>query len=225
MTRGHPEGALVAPTGRHGLPADVVAAYQRERILDATTQVVAKRGYQGTSVDQIVRAARVGYVAFYGLFDGKEDCLLAAFERIVTETREQLAASVSSELPWPEQICAALKTLVETIAADPARARFALVEVQASGPAAFARYEAAIDRAVPKLREGRILKPGAAALSETLEEAIIGGVAWIFHQRLVKAKAKELEALLPSAIRIVLSPYLGEADAEKTASEFATQRV
>jgi AcrR family transcriptional regulator len=75
---GLPENLAVAPTGRHGLPRDVVAAHQRERLLAATIELVAKRGYRGTSIDHIVKAAKVGYVAFYELFEGKEDCFLAA---------------------------------------------------------------------------------------------------------------------------------------------------
>ncbi len=216
---GKREELPVPPTGRHGLPADVVAAHQRERILAATTELVAKRGYRGTSIDHIVKAARVGYVAFYELFEGKEDCFLAAFEQIVADAREQVATAVSTQLPWPEQICAGLGALVELIAADPGDARVGLVEVQAAGPRAFAHYETAIDAAIPKLREGRELKGGAVALSETLEEAIVGGIAWIIHQRLVKGEVEKIdEDLLGEAIQISLSPYLGAAEAQRYAA-------
>jgi AcrR family transcriptional regulator len=215
----------VVPTGRHGLPPDVVAAHQRERLLEATIELVAKRGYRGTSIDHIVRAAKVGYVAFYELFEGKEDCFLAAFERIVAETREQLAATVSSEAPWSEQICAGLRTLVELIAAEPARARVALVETQAAGPVAYAHYEEATDGAAAKLREGRALRPEAAPRSDTLEEAIIAGIAWIFHRRLVKGEGEAVTGLLGEAIQIALAPYLGEAEAQRIAAAGSAMQV
>jgi AcrR family transcriptional regulator len=215
---GRPEEVVVIPTGRHGLPANVVAEHQRERLLAATITVVAKRGYRGTSVDHIVKAAKVGYVAFYELFDGKEACFIAAFERIASETRAELAEAVSPDAPWPDQICAALAKLVAVIAADPGRARVGLVEVQAAGPAAFARYQEAIDAAIPKLREGRTYRPEAAALTDTLEEATIGGLAWIFHQRLVQAESAKIAGLLGEAIQIALAPYLGEAEAQRIAA-------
>jgi AcrR family transcriptional regulator len=218
---GRREDVVVIPTGRHGLPANVVAEHQRERLLAATIAVVAKRGYRGTSVDHIVKAAKVGYVAFYDLFDGKEACFIAAFERIVGETRAELLEVVSPEAPWPDQICAALAKLVESIAAEPGRARVGLVEVQAAGPAAFARYQEAIDAAIPKLREGRAYRPEAAVLSETLEEATIGGIAWIFHQRLVQGEAAKIASLLGEAIQIALSPYLGESEAHRIAAKSA----
>ena len=209
----------MVPTGRHGLPPDIVAIHQRERILAAMIELVAKRGYRGTSIEHIVKTARVGYPAFYELFEGKEDCFLAAFERILQETEEVLAEAVSSEASWPEQIRSALSALVEEIAANPARARVALVEVQAAGPAILARYEEAIDSAAPKLREGRALSAKAAALSKTLEEAISGGIAWIFHQRLVKGEGDQIRGLREETIRIALSPYLGEAEARRLACE------
>lgn len=206
------------PTGRHGLPSDIVAAHQRERILAATTRLVARRGYRGTSIDHIVKEAKVGYVAFYDLFEGKEDCFLAAFARIVEETRDELSAAVSAEQPWPVQICAALRTLVDAVAADPGRARVGLVEVQAAGPAGYAAYEAAIDGAIPKLREGRAFRAGTATFSDTLEEAIVGGIAWIFHQRLVRGESELIDGLLAEAVQTALAPYLGEGEAQRIAA-------
>jgi AcrR family transcriptional regulator len=206
-----------APTGRHGLPADVVAAYQRERLLAATIELVAKRGYRGTSVDHIVKAARVGYTAFYELFEGKEACFLAAFELVVSEYRERIVDAVPAESLWPEQISIGVATLVQLIVADPARARVALVEAQAAGPQLYSRFEDAVDIAAPKLREGRALNPAAAALSATLEETILGGIVWIIHQRLVKAETEQVSDLGPVLIRTALSPYLGDAEAKRLA--------
>jgi AcrR family transcriptional regulator len=221
---GTPDELTAVPTGRHGLPRDVVVTHQRERLLAATIELVAKRGYRGTSIDHIVKSARVGYVAFYELFEGKEDCFLAAFERIVEETSEAVEAAVAAETEWPDQICAALDTLLDLIAADPARARVGLVEVQAAGRKAYARYEEAVDRAAPKLRDGRALSVEAATLSDTLEEAVLGGIAWILHQRLVKGEMENTGALLRETIQIALSPYLGEAEAHRLAMAASTGR-
>ena len=206
------------PMGRHGLPPNIVAAHQRERLLEATIEMVAKRGYQGTSIDHIVKSARVGYVAFYELFEGKQDCFLAAFDRIVVETRERLEAAMAGEEGWPEQICAALATLLGLAAANPARARVGLVEIQGAGRVGYARYEQAIDGAAPKLCEGRALTSAGAALSETLEEAILGSIVWILQQRVVKGEIEQIGGLLGEAIQIALSPYLGEAEAQRFAT-------
>jgi AcrR family transcriptional regulator len=219
-----PEEAIV-PLGRHGLAPDVVAAHQRERLFAATVDLVAKRGYRNTSIDHIVKSARVGYVAFYELFEGKEECFLAAFDRIVEETAEAVAAAVAGETAWPAQIAGALASLLDLIVADPKRARLALVEVQAAGPGAYARYEEVVDRAVPKLREGRAFNQEAASLSATLEEAVLGGIIWIVHQRLVKGELKQAEPLLAEAIQIALSPYIGDAEAKRVADATVRERA
>ena len=219
-----PDDAPIVPLGRHGLGPEAVAAHQRERLFQATVELVAKRGYRDTSIDQIVKAARVGYVAFYDLFEGKEDCFLAAFDRIVEEATEQVAEAVAGEEEWPLQMAAALGCLVDMIVADPRRARVALIEVQAVGPKGYARYEQVVDRAVPKLREGRALSDEAAELSKTLEEAVLGGVLWIAQQQVVKGEPEDAEALLAETIQIAVSPYIGDAEAKAVVEASAKRR-
>ena len=70
---------------------------------------------------------------------------------------------------------------------------------------------------MPKLREGRELSEEAAQLSETLEEAVLGGVIWIVHQRLVKGELDDTEGVLQQSIQIALSPYTGDAEAKRVA--------
>lgn len=212
-----PDEAIV-PTGRHGLSPDEVAEQQRERLFTATVELVAKRGYRNTSVNHIVKAARVGHAAFYELYEGKEDCFLAAFDRIVAESTEAVSEAVAETDGWPEEMAAGLACLRDLIVADPRRARIALVEVQAAGPRAYTRYEEAVDRVAPKLREGRAFSKEAAALSSTLEEAILGGILWIVHQRLVKGELGEADALLEETVQIALAPYLGDEDAKRLAA-------
>jgi AcrR family transcriptional regulator len=212
-----PDEAPIVPLGRHGLAPDVVAAHQRERLFEATVELVAKRSYRNTSIDHVVKAARVGYVAFYELYEGKEECFLAAFDRLVDEAVEELTEAIASEQEWPQQMAAALGCLIDMIVADPKRARVALIEVQAAGPEAYSHYEQVIDRAIPKLREGRALSEEAAKLSQTLEEAVLGGVLWIVQQQLVKGELDEAEALLGQSIQIALSPILGDAEAKALA--------
>lgn len=209
---------VTVPTGRPALPPDVVAEQQRERVFAATVELVAKRGYRDTSVDHIVKTARVGRATFYELYEGKEDCFLAAFDRIVAEGVAAVGAAVAEADGWPEEMAIGLACLLELIFAEPRRARIALVEVQTAGPRAYDRYKAAVDRAAPKLGEGREFSAEAAALSGALEEAILGGILWIVHQRLVKGELDDPASLLRETIRIALSPYLGDEEIERLAA-------
>src|ERR1044072_3421259 len=65
------------PPGRHLIPRDFVAQNQRERMLLATAELVAERGYQKTTIELIAKTARVALSTFYEQFSSKEECFLA----------------------------------------------------------------------------------------------------------------------------------------------------
>jgi AcrR family transcriptional regulator len=215
-----PEHLSKAPAGRHQIPREVIASHQRDRVLDAAIEVFAKRGYQGTTIDHIVAASRTGVGSFYALFDGKLDCLLQAYDRTLGEARAEIAAAIPPDAAWPEQVCAALGSLLAWIAASPFPARLALVEIQTAGPTVLPRYEEALDGFTAPLRRGRDLSPHADELPQTLEAAIVGGVAWLLQQRIVMGEIEGIEALFPELAEIVIEPYLGE---DETARLIASQ--
>jgi AcrR family transcriptional regulator len=213
---------LASGQGKRGeLPREVREEYHRARIVDASIGVFAKRGYRGTTVDHIVAAAEVSFSTFYSVFEGKEECFLQAFDLIVREGREQIAAVLPEGAPWREQTAAALDRLVEAIAEEPLRARVALVEAQTGGPRAFAAYQELLDSLIPPLRKGREENPATAELSPTLEEATVGGGVWLLHQQLLQHGPDGVRAALPELMDIVLGPYIGVAEASRMAETMA----
>lgn len=210
-----PEHLQAKPAGRHRLPAEVRAEHQRERILAAAIDVFAKRGYQETTIDDIVSAAKVGVGTFYALFDDKPACFIQAYELVVAEARETIAAAVPSGATWPEQACAVLRALLERIEAEPLHARIALVEVQTAGTDALTRYEETLDSVTPLLARGREASALGADLPPHIEEAIVGGLAWLLQQRLLLGEFEGAAAHLPDVLEIALEPYVGK---EATAS-------
>ena len=52
------------PRGRHKLGAEAVRASQRERLIRAMLETVAERGYEATTVPEVVARARVSRNAF-----------------------------------------------------------------------------------------------------------------------------------------------------------------
>jgi AcrR family transcriptional regulator len=204
-----PEHLQPIAVGRRSLEREVYLDHQRDRVLDAATEVFAKRGYRATTVDHIVDAARIGVGTFYGLFGGKEECFLAAYERVLADFQEAILAEIPSEAPFPERACSTLQALLVQIAAHPLRARLALVEVQTAGPKALARYQQTIDALIPELARAREESPVAAELPSRLEEAVIGGLLWYLQQRLQQSELKDPDAHLADVLEIVLEPYFG----------------
>jgi AcrR family transcriptional regulator len=205
------------PSGRHLIPRDFVAQNQRERILLATTELVAERGYQKATIELIAKTAKVALSTFYEHFTGKEEAFLAAFDESVAAAASVFDELVDAEQPWVDQISTGLEVLLEMVVAEQARARLCIVESQAAGGEALARYQSMLERVAPKLREGRELNPRAARLPDGLEVAIAGGLMWLIHQRLVSDRVDDLAGLLPEMLQVTLTPYVGEVEAARAA--------
>jgi AcrR family transcriptional regulator len=186
-----------------------LGALQREKILAAAIQVFAKRGYQPTTVENIVNAAGIGVGGFYAHFEGKDDCLLQAYGKIVGEERERIAAAVPTGTAWPQQLCAAVAELLRAVAAEPAKARIALVEIQTGGEAALRRHGETQDEAVALLRAGRALSGAYTEPPATFEEATVSGLVWLLQQRVVRGELDDLGDLLGEMAEMILDPYVG----------------
>jgi AcrR family transcriptional regulator len=198
---------------------EAIAAQQLQRILAATERLMAERGCSGTTIERIARQARVSSITFYDHFASKEEAFVAVFERAVEDGRARLAREAPGGLPWPEQIRAGLRSLLAMIAADPERGRVCFVETQKGGPGLLAHYEAVLDMAVSKLREGRRFAT-AEDLPATLEETTAAGLAWLLRERLEAGDGEGIEAeeMLPELLDVVLGPYLGSAEALRLAA-------
>jgi len=212
------------PPGRHLIPHDFVAQNQRERLLLATAELVAERGYQKTTIELIAKTARVALVTFYEHFKGKEECFLAALDESAAAAGEVFAELVDPGQPWQDQISLGLEVFLEMVEKEPARAKLCIVEAQAAGRPSLARYQEMLESVAPKLREGRALNPRASLMPDGLEVAIAGGIAWLVHRRLLAGEADGLKALLPEMLQVTLTPYLGEAEAGR-AADAAQARV
>lgn len=208
------------PPGAEPVSRDAAAADQRRRILEAAAELVAERGYQATTIEMIVRRARVGYATFYKNFADKEECYLALFDAAIERTMQRVEDAYERETgPWPDKVGAALGVLFEDIAANPKVAHACLVEALTAGPKAVARHETALKRFGPLLRPGRELNPRKAELPETLEDTLAGGVLWVVNQRLIGGEVDKLRALLPETLEFLLRPYVGEEEAAREAGE------
>ncbi|HET6999198.1 MAG TPA: TetR/AcrR family transcriptional regulator [Solirubrobacterales bacterium] len=209
------------PRGRHGLPPEVVARSQRERLLEATMQVVAAKGYAATTVTDLTREAGISRTTFYELFDDKEACFLAAYDNAVDGLVRRITDAYEAEERWPDRARAGLAALLEALAANPAQARLALVDVAAAGPAAQRRFRAAIGRLTPLLDEGRDFAPGGRGLPANASRMAAGAVVGLISDELVEGRAERLPSLLPELLFATLVGYLGPDEATREVAQAA----
>jgi AcrR family transcriptional regulator len=215
-----------APKRGRGTEAGAGSTPQRERILDASERLVAERGVAGASIEAIVKEAGVSSATFYELFEGKEECFVAAFDRTIEWAAGEIATAAEGDpaaggFSWSEGVATGLRAVTKLVAAEPERARLVLVEAQTGGPELSAHFDAALDRVAAKLREGRALETAPANLPTTHEEATAGSLAWLLREHLEgeEGEGRKLETLYPEMIDIALAPYLeGEAGAGASAN-------
>jgi AcrR family transcriptional regulator len=177
--------------------------------MDAMAELTAEQGYEATKIADIVRRAGVARKTLYDNFDGKEEVFLGAFDSAVVEVSARIAESCTG-VPdeWDARVAAGLRAFLAYIAENPATARMCLIEAMSATPASASRYDDAMQRFVDLLGHNA---PEDTGLPETIEETLVGGVAWILHQKIRRGEAEQVLDLMPELLDFVLSPYLGVA--------------
>ncbi|MDX6626678.1 MAG: hypothetical protein QOE56_1667 [Solirubrobacterales bacterium] len=202
------------PRGRHGLPREIVTRSQRERLLAAVVRVIATKGYEATTVADILGEAGVGRESFYELFNDKRECMLTAHELLVDDLEAQVKAAYRGPGPWMDRVENALAVALRWFAVDPAVGKFTLIEVTAVGAPSRARLEADFNRFISLVEDG--LGDGAPDpdLPQAPSLAISGTVARIY-EAVVRRRTADLPSLLPELTFELLVPFVGEAAARE----------
>lgn len=179
--------------------------------MDAIAELTAERGYEATKIGDIVSRAGVARKTLYDNFEGKEEVFLAAFDSAVEEAFARIEADCAEvEGDWEERVQAGLAAFLGYVAEHPALARMCMIEALSATPAATERYENAMQRFVDLTGEN---VPHSDQLPETIEETLVGGVAWIVYQQLRRHEAEKAADLLPELSEFMLAPFHGAADA------------
>jgi AcrR family transcriptional regulator len=202
------------PRGRHGLPRELVVRSQRERLLAAVVRVTAAKGYEATSVSDILEEAGVGRESFYELFEDKRDCMLAAHALLIDRLEETISAAYDEPGPWGGRVRKAVAAMLGWFAADPAAAKVLIVELAAVGVASRKRFREDFDRFVKLLEDGREESEPPPARPGAAELAVGGGLARVYGE-VVRGRTGELPKLLPELTYEFLVPFIGEEAARR----------
>jgi AcrR family transcriptional regulator len=207
------------PAGRHGLPREFIVQNQRERIVTALVDTVAERGYNATTVANVTKAASVSRRTFYEHFADKEACFLAAYEMVADHIAASMRAAAESFEQWPQQVRAALATMLRFLAEQPELARLCMIEPVAAGGEIAARHRASMQSLVEILKAGRPAGGGEHPLPEATEETLVGGIVSLIVREISAGRSAELESLLPDLVELALAPYIGAEQAEQLARQ------
>jgi AcrR family transcriptional regulator len=204
------------PSGEHNLPRSFVEHNQRERIFDAIANLTAAHGYPAVGLEDVASQAAVSLRTFYSHFESKEEAFVATYEvghaRAVNICIEAFAAQHA----WPQGVHAGVGALLEFLAAEPAYAHVACVDVEIAFPELTERVRRANAGYAGLLEFGIAQAAGPAdsdAPSHIVGEAIVGGIWELLHDYVARGQAERLGELTDHATYIALTPILGSAAA------------
>ena len=201
------------PPGRHGLSPSFVVRNQRERILAAVAEAASAQGYGNMSVKDVVERAGVSRRTFYELFDGKEAAFLAAYEEAARRLLARVRDAVERQTTFPARISAALRELLELLAASPEFAHMCIVEVLAAGPEAVAIRTRVMGELAKMIEDDARFAGNGTSPPALVAETIVGGIYEGIYRRVAMGDAGRLPELLPDLVESTLLPYLGEQEA------------
>jgi AcrR family transcriptional regulator len=219
--------ADAVPAGGGGaLSREEVEGIQRARILSAMIEVAAAEGYIGAAVAPVVARAGVSRSTFYELFEGREDCFLAAFEWGISQGRQAIVEAYGSQRSWRDRVRHALAALLGLLDAEPELARVCVIEALEAGRLVLERRARVLDELIAALDAGALRARGSSEAPLLTGEGIVGGAFSVIHGALLtrpdtrsgadrgseagdSADARPLISLHGQLMALIVLPYLG----------------
>jgi AcrR family transcriptional regulator len=177
-----------------GMPRSEVLRNQRERLFGAIVAVVSEKGYEATTVADVIEVCGVSRSDFYKHFANKAECLAAAADALLEPTVRTLEEAREGGGGDPERV---FREFVDLVLSEPAASRACFVELHAAGEAGEAvadRGFEALTLTVERMDAGR---PADERLGPELVRALVGGLRKVIHTRLYRGREQELESIAP----------------------------
>lgn len=188
----------------------------RDRILGAAVELIAERGYAGTSIDALCRRARVVRTAIYWHFGSKEGLLVPVVERVASEWIEEIQKTVYREGDALARLDRFIGSLRALVAERPQLLRLLLgVALERGERDEHARgaLRGIFERARAAIAQGVEDSIGAArAESELVARIALAFLDAAVAMRLVDPRPEEIDRIfadLRTTIVLVIAPRLG----------------
>jgi AcrR family transcriptional regulator len=199
----------------------ILSSPDRDRILQAMADSCAERGYSETTIGAVVESAGVSRDSFDSHFADKEDCALAALNKIISETLTAVSMADGESLE-PERRMLQIKAIVELMFARPSYARLGFIQArQGATQRAHDSYASAAH--VLALMMERVPGSGAGPPAGAARAAL-GGAEAVVRRELAARRDRRLQELLPDFVYAALVPFVGQKEALRQ-SRVATELV
>jgi AcrR family transcriptional regulator len=169
----------------------------RRRLLDAMSQVVARKGYAQTTIADLAAEARVSRRTFYEHFDSKAECLIALYEAASDQALGVLKGAIDPARDWHTQIEQAIGAYLGTLACNPVLLRTLFIAILGLGPQGLAARR----RANRRLAEFILQVVNAPARGKPLPAALATGIVGAINELILEAIERDEIEQLPGLTR------------------------
>jgi AcrR family transcriptional regulator len=177
-----------------GTPREEVIRNQRERLFGAVVAVVSEKGYEATTVADVIELAGVSRSDFYRHFANKAECLAAAAEALLEPTLAALQEVRSNGETEAETI---FEKFIDLVSSEPAAARVCFVELHAAGEGGESVADRGFEALAQMVDEVNAELPGRERMGPELVRVLIGGLRKMIHTRLYRGQEQELGTIAP----------------------------
>jgi AcrR family transcriptional regulator len=206
------------PSGRHALAREDVVKSQRERIVDATAEIVAEKGFAGLTIPEIASRANVSHETFYEMYPTKHDAFLGAQKVGLHQALRTTVEAYDAQLAdWPDGVAAGINALMDFVCSEPSHAHLTLVDTFGASPQAIEIRRSALESFTAYLAPGFEHAPDGAEVPEIAAEAVAGGIWQVLHHYIEHKRLHELCDASPQLIYLTLNPFIGPERAAETA--------
>ena len=140
------------------------------------------------------------------------------FEAAFRRFQDELQAVCESAPPWPERIVACTGAALNFAAINPTVAHVLTNETLAGGREGYERFERLVDYAAAPLAAGRERVPETKQPPPITERVLVSGIALIVGEHVRQNRSSDLPQMTADVARFVLTPYLGEREADRVAA-------
>ncbi len=175
-------------------------------------EATARKGYEQTTVADVIALAGVSRTAFYELFQNKQDCFLGTYDIIVAQHRKLILKAWESERGWSNRVHASCNALFESVASAPKGPRLVLVDSLGIGPAARERMQLAglvFERVVSTAFS---LAPEGVVYPQLTSRIVVSGVRHLIFMSMLEGRHRDLIELPDEVLDWIDSYRLGPRD-------------
>jgi AcrR family transcriptional regulator len=184
-------------------------ASERERLLEHALRLAVIEDYRELSAPQIADAAGVPIDTFFELFDGKQECFLAALDMLGERLMTLAADPGLRSGEWPQAVRRTIGDLMSYLAERPIYAQTIARGAVAAGPEASERNVRLAYGIAERLTEGA---PEQARSTLALQ-GVAGALSHTVRCQVASGQIQLLSVLSDYLSYIVLTPFIGAEEA------------